>query len=383
MTLPRSSYSLAARKARALAAEVAANTAIFFPGLREKALADDLLELSLAGLIELEERLAALPAGSRAEELVLLFYNDRLNEGSSPAASVDALRRLWVRFPDRSAVRRVYVARLTRLAVELSIREKYAEALRVVERCLQLEPHETVHYQNRAASSRSCASQGRTMTRGTSWTAINFGSHCLAESRQPTRLSWPSRTGCSPSKPAAGRGFGRLREPSEPGVPDGDDPRSEATGASETILAVNNDRIDDDPELLRQWVHHRRAELTFGHWALGLDPRRFLLDPEDARATRARLAALASAARSLEVLVPDEGRLLTARLVDTWNDRTARIEPAYCPLPENPEVSATKLLHLETFADLALLCLTWKPHGRRPRAGGRSLHVLVRRSSVL
>jgi tetratricopeptide (TPR) repeat protein len=352
---------------RALAAEVAANTAIFFPGSREKALADDLLELSLAGPIQLEERLAALAAGSRAEELVLLFYNDRLNEGSSPAAAVEALRRLWVRFPDRSAVRRVYVARLTRLAVELSVREKYAESLRLVERCLQLEPHETVHYQNRAALFTLLREAGAYHD---AWYELDRHQFRLAllgritttdalELAKPHRLfAQQARLPAEGSAASASRqNLGFLMETTR---------ANEATGASETILAVNNDRIDDDPELLRQWVHHRRAELTFGHWALGLDPRRFLLDPEDASATRARLAALASAARSLEVLVPDEGRLLTARLVATWNHRTGQIEPAYWPLPENPEVSATKLLHLETFADLALLCLTWKPHGRRP-----------------
>ena len=64
--------------------------------------------------------------------------------------------------------------------------------------------------------------------------------------------------------------------------------------------------------------------------------------------------------------MPDEGRLLAERLVATWSRQTVLMEPAYAPPPEDPEAHATRLLHLETFADLALLCLTWKPPGLRP-----------------
>ena len=34
--------------------------------------------------------------------------------------------------------------------------------------------------------------------------------------------------------------------------------------------------------------------------------------------------------------------------------------------PTTPRPLAVNLLHLETFADLGLLCLTWKPDGQRP-----------------
>ena len=132
----------------------------------------------------------------------------------------------------------------------------------------------------------------------------------------------------------------------------------------ESTLAVNHDRIGADPELLRQWIHHRRAELVFAHWALGHDPRRFLLDPESPPAGRTRLAALASCARSLEVLVPDEGRILAGRIIAAWNCQAARGDPAYAPSPEDPESRQLKRLHLETLGDLAMLCLLWKPDGR-------------------
>ncbi len=64
--------------------------------------------------------------------------------------------------------------------------------------------------------------------------------------------------------------------------------------------------------------------------------------------------------------MPEEGRLLAGRLVAAWTGAAARVDPAYAPPPADPEARALRLLHLETLGDLALLCLTWKPDGRRP-----------------
>ena len=63
---------------------------------------------------------------------------------------------------------------------------------------------------------------------------------------------------------------------------------------------VNQDRIADDPELLRQWIHHRRAELALAHWALGPDPARFLLNPDSPRTVRARIEGLAAGLPGLD-----------------------------------------------------------------------------------
>jgi tetratricopeptide (TPR) repeat protein len=350
---------------KTLASEIARNAAILPPGSRERELGHELIELRTAGLEELERRLAAVPKGSRAEELVLLFYAERLREGSSPASALETLRKLSVRFPDRGSVRRVYVAWLARLAVELSVQEKYAEALRVVERCLQLDPHETVHYQNRAALFTLLREPAAYHD---AWYELErhqfrlalLGRVTAADAAafaRPHRLfAQQARLPVEGSNAArSSQHLGFLMETARP---------NEATGAIETTLAVNNDRINDDPQLLRQWVHHRRAELTFAHWAVGGDPRRFLLDPENLPAVRARLAGLVSCARSLEVLVPEEGRLLASRLVALWNRRAGQIDPAYAPPLDDMETRSLKLLHLETFADLALLCLTWKPDCR-------------------
>ncbi len=350
---------------KGLAAEVAADSTIFSPGSCEQALAQQLLELSGAALEQLETRLAATRPGSRAEELVLLFFSDRLDlAGLSREQSLETLRGCVARFPDRPAVRRVYVVRLTRMAVDLASREKFVDALRLIERCLQLEPHETAHYQNRAAIFTLLREPGayhdawfeldrHQFRRALLGEITAKGGDDLARSHrlfaQQARLSGAGATG---SLSSGGLGF--LVETTR---------TNQATGAVESILAVNNERLEDDPELLRQYIHHRRAELVFGHCALGHDARRFLLDPESVPAARARLASLESTARSLQVLVPEEGRLLAARLAATWIAQTARIEPAYAALTDDADIRAKERLHLETFADLALLCLTWKLGG--------------------
>ena len=141
---------------------------------------------------------------------------------------------------------------------------------------------------------------------------------------------------------------------------------NEVTGASEPILAVNNDRIDDDPELLRQWVHHRRAELTFGHWGLGLGPAAVLArpgrrsgSPGAARGTGIG-GAVARSARARRGAAA--GRAARRRLDSSGRPDRPGLRPRH---PTTRRSATTKLLHLETFADLALLCLTWKPDGRR------------------
>ncbi len=347
---------------KALAREIAGDTRLLPAGSRERELAQELIELSNAGLEELEGKLAALAAGSRAEELLLLFYLDRLREESSLPSAVEALRQLSIRLADRRAVRRVYVARLTRLAIELAVAEKFAAALRVVERCLTLEPHETVHYQNRAALFTLLREPAAYHD---AWYELERHQFRLAllgrvTAADAAALARPHRLFAQqarlPTEGPMAQGGGQNRCFLMEAIR-----ANEATGAIETTLAVNHERIQDDPELLRQWVHHRRAELVFAHWALGHDPRRFLLDPDNMLVFRSRMTALVSCARSLQVLVPEEGQLLAGRFVAFWTQQAGSFHPTYALVPEDQEARALKLLHLETSGDLALLCLTWKP----------------------
>jgi hypothetical protein len=230
---------------------------------------------------------------------------------------------------------------------------------------LQLEPHEVVHYQNRAAL---FTLMREAPAYHDAWYELERHQYRLAllgrlSARDAAALARPHRLFAQQARlPGGGtagprRGLGFLTETTR---------TDEASREGQRVLAVDSDRIDKDPDLLRQWIHHRRAELTFAHWGLGLEPRRFLLDPEDVPTGRARLAALTSAARSLATLVPEEGRLLANRLVAAWRRGLARLEPAYAPPPDDPEALAVRRLHLETFADAALLCLNWRPDGQRP-----------------
>ena len=140
-------------------------------------------------------------------------------------------------------------------------------------------------------------------------------------------------------------------------------------GATDTILAINQDRVDDDPDLLRQWIHHRRAELTFTHWALGLEPRRFLLDPENTRIARSRRRLAWRRvwhSRSRRSWPRKGDSSLAGSSRSGSAGRTTSIRPTRARLPDDAEARALGLLHLETIGDLALLCLTWKPDGLRP-----------------
>ncbi len=191
----------------------------------------------------------------------------------------------------------------------------------------ELEPHETVHCQNRAALFTLLRENDAYHD---AWFELDrrqyrlallgriTGRRCAGDGEAPPIVR--------PAGAAPGRGTGRHGKSSGTGIPDGDDP--DERGASETILAVNNDRIEDDPDLLRQWIHHRRAELTFAHWALGLDPRRFLLDPDHLPGGAGTACQLWPAcARSLGVLVPEEGRLLAGRLVAAWMRQAGQYRP--------------------------------------------------------
>jgi hypothetical protein len=351
-------------EATKLAAQLAADRATLPADSRAQALAAQVTTLAGAEPKQLEERLAAVPSGSRGEEIILLLIHDRLQKGGT-AEGVTRLRRLAERFPERRAVRRLYVALLTRLAMEEAGKDRYAEALRLVERCLRLEPHETVHYQNRAALFTLMREAGAYHD---AWFELNRHQYRLAlmgkiSPADALRLAKPHRLFAQQARLNAEGPSGRRRK--DHGV-FAEEVRNREGGESVTLLVLNQERVDDDPDLLRQWMHHHRAELVFSHWALGWDPRRFLLYPENTRIARARLEGLGACAKSLAVLVREEGARLAEQMVRHWGALAGRIGSSYVPDPDDPDAVALQGQYLETFADLALLCLTWRPDGRRP-----------------
>jgi tetratricopeptide (TPR) repeat protein len=131
-------------------------------------------------------------------------------------------------------------------------------------------------------------------------------------------------------------------------------------------VQVNQEQIASDPDLLRQWIHHRRAELVFHHWALGPDPQQFLLHPPDPKAVTERLHSLTAHTVALGVLVAGEGEALAERMSRTWVRLAEGLLPHYVTSPADAELDAIWGEHIETLGDLAFLALAWRPDPRRP-----------------
>ena len=333
-------------------------------GSREEALLARLARWVEAPAPALERELAETRPGSRAEELVLALLGDRL---AAAEPGLRELRRLHQAAPERRALRRLYVAALTRHAVEEVAKSRYLPALRAVEACLRLEPHETVHHQNRAAL---FTLLGESEVGHEAWAELDRHHYRLALAGQLDRAS--ALAFARPHRMFASQARLTPEDPSSPakldlGVFRRD--REKVGAVTEVRLAVNQERLDADPEQLRQWLHHRRAELSFAHLALGPEPRRFLLGPADPRDAAERLEALVGATRSLAVLVPDEGQRLGEVLAARWRHAGLGVGTRY-PAAKAPEqareLGALLRRHAETFADLAALCLRWRPDPRRP-----------------
>lgn len=331
-------------------------------GSPEAAMLARLTELRAADLDQLETLLAADRAGSRAEELTLLVYHDRLQELPEPKAALSRLSRLQRRYPERRAVARLYVAFTARLAVAEARQERFLESLALVEHCQALEPWEPIHYQNRAALFTLLKELDAYHE---AWASLNRHLYRLAllgrlSEADSLRLMKFHRLFAQQSRltrddAASGqRNAGIFRTESTPGVKDR--PR----------LLVNQPRIEQDAEQLRQWIYHRQAELCFQHWRLGADPYRFLLHPSDALVAQARLRALERFAQALEVMAAEEGSLLAEQLVGQWRRRCEASGSHYAAAPDDADVQRILAEHLETMSDLALLCLGWRGAGMRP-----------------
>ncbi len=323
---------------------------------KARALATQVLAWHDADSDQLEQALAALRPGSCAEEVLLHLVHDRVQK----EAALKLVRRLRERFPDRPAVRRLQACLLTRRAMADAAADRYIAALRVVEGCLQLEPFETIHYQNRAALFTLMREPDAYHA---AWLELNRHQYRLAllgkfSPADALQLAKPHRLFAEQARFSSRSPDGRRAQDSAI--------FAEEKVGDETSQVVNQKRLDEDPELLRQWIHHRRAELVFSHWALGGEARRVPLYPEDPRVARARFAGLTLATRSLATLVPEEGQLLADRVVGRWSALVGRVSTSYSPAPDDSDVQRLQALYMEALGDIALLCLKWSPDGRRP-----------------
>lgn len=316
---------------------------------------------SAASRDELATTIENVKAGSRAEELVLSLLAEQLRDESTRTDATDAglrtLHALHSSHKERAAVRRVYVAALTRLAIERAAREEWQGALRAIEVAARLEPHEPVHLQNRAAVLTALADDAQ----HEAWAELDRLHQRLAlagclDADTARRIAKPHRMFAEQARLTPGQstaGVFRVKEEKE----DNEVTRS---------LDVNQARLDDDPEELRQMIHHRRAELVWRHVALGSNPVRVLLGPGDPKSHRARVRALVLSAESLATLVPEEGRALADRLARVFRALPAgRTHYRGTAQPDDATTTALKLQYAETVADLAVIAWSWAVDPKR------------------
>jgi tetratricopeptide (TPR) repeat protein len=312
---------------------------------------DDMLSLAALDLPALFAKIREAAPGSRLEELLLVRASACLSAKPRREA-LEAMRALHDELPDRASVRRVWALMLTQHAVDEATASRFQEALAAVEVCIRLEPHQRMHQQNRAAlftlmSDRDAAEQA--------WFELERHHYRLALSGafDPETLVRPHRMVAQQARISPGlppRGVFKLD--ALPGAP----------SAAGRHLVVDQAYVDRDPERLRQWIHHRAAELVLSHAALG---PKALLEPLDAEEARERVEALRELGSSLRVLVPVEGERLADSLHVAFTRLASGVRHRYAkPALDDAQKDLVRA-HVETLGDAALLCLTFNPDAER------------------
>ena len=322
-------------------------------GTRADSLARTIIAWTTASADELAAAAAAQPKDSRAEQVALGLLHIKLDD-DGPSA-VKALRALQARVPDRPAVRRALVAAMTRVAVDEAAAERFSAALRAVQICIDLEPHEAIHHQNRAALFTLSGEHEASLD---AWADLDRHHYRLAlvgrlDAASTRRYGAPHRM-FSQAARLSGRNGVFLVEETQKGA-----------FHKERELVVNQEAIDKDPEQLRQWLHHTRAALVWGFVGLGTQRDRVLLAPSGPAVAEARAEGLCALTRSLAVLVPDEGDRLADKLSARFRAAAQGAPMRYGVAAPDPEALAVHRHAVETFAELALLCLRWEPDPNR------------------
>ncbi|MEO8700005.1 MAG: hypothetical protein ABI867_08170 [Kofleriaceae bacterium] len=322
-------------------------------GSRAEAIARTLARWVAAPADELAAAARAQDKDSHAEQVALALLLEKLDDH---VAAATTLRGLHAAAPDRPAVRRALVAALTKLAVAEAAQDQFAAAARATQICSDLEPHEPAHLQNRAAL---FTLMGEHESALDAWAELDRHHYRLAllgrlDPANARRFGAPHRMFSQAARVAGRTGVFVIEEK----------PKGKSS-VIERELAVNQQAIDRDPEQLRHWLHHTRAALVFELVALGSDPVRLLLAPPTPVVAEARAEAMATLARSLAVLVPDEGKALADRLAVRFRAAAAAVPMRYVAAELDAEAIAVHRHAIELYAELALLCLRWEPDPSR------------------
>ena len=332
------------------------------------------LAWAAADLATLADDLERETPGSRGEALLVQCIGQRLEHiaeaaDAVPGQAIGELSRLRARFTERVVLDQLTQDFLTRQAARLAASGKHEEALRFVERALHELPHELINYQNRAA----LFTQMREV-RGyhQAWAELNRHQYrlLLLGAREPAlgSLIKTHRLFAQQARGGRDRVTGGIFEV-----------RAGAEG--ETWQGINSEAIAADPDLMREWMHNRRAELAFRHLAIDADGRDVLLAPRDRDEAELRSAALGRMLGSLAVLVPEEGGVLADALAQRWSSAARRVSSRYLSAAEAPTVAPRgeaelvadtaaagetaavtdlKTEHLATLADLCLIAAGWR-----------------------
>jgi len=292
-------------------------------------------------------------AGSRGEELVLALLASKLAAGD-PVTACTALRDMAQRNADRPAMRRAMAAALTRLAVAEASAERLSSALRIIHACVEIEPHEPAHLQNRAVVFTLLGEHEAALD---AWAELDQLHYRLAllgriDPASAARYAAPHRMFALAARLSPGnaqRGVFSI----------------EHGEGGEALLEINQSAIDRDPEQLRQWLHHSRAALAFELVALGGARDRVLLGPTTAADATARVEGLRLLVRSLGVLVRDEGPRLADRLAARFHAIAEGTPQRYQPVSLDVEAQVVQRHALEFCAELVRLCFDWSPDAVR------------------
>lgn len=317
-------------------------------GSRADSLARTVIAWTSASTDELAAAVAAQPRDSRAEQVALGLLQLKIDD--DPTAAIKVLRGLQARASDRPGVRRALVAAMTKLAVDEAAAERFSAALRAVQVCLELEPHEPVHHQNRAALFTLLGEHEASLD---AWAELDRHHYRLAllgrlDPSSTRRYGAPHRMFSQAARLSGRTGVFVVEETKKGAI-------------TEKELVVNQEAIDKDPEQLRQWLHHTRAALIWGFAGLGSQRDRVLLAPPSPAVAEARAEALCALAQSLPILVPDEGQRLADRLSARFRAAAQGAPMRYAAPEPDAEALAVHRHAIETYAELALLCIRWEP----------------------
>jgi hypothetical protein len=338
-------------------------TKIFSNESKKEQIIQNIILWHTSPIDDLKNLLAEIPAESRREQMFLLCYFNNAKRNRECDVYLKDLYSLYKQYPDRKAVRRLYVAALNHYAVEESAKGRYKTALRIIEICIHIEPYNSIHYQNRAALFTLLREKEPYHM---AWEELDKLQYrlmlvgridqktCQTTAKRHRMFAQQARMSSKEVDKNQVIHLGILREE-----------KRVNSNSEEFIVSVNSARIESDPELFRQWIYNKEAELLFYHLSLGTDPNRFLLENTDFPSAKAKLNGLFKLTNSLGVLADEEGVNLALKIEQIWKNQFKTFKPSYQNSDDDNEIKHIVQNHLQTLSDIALICHEWTPNPKQ------------------